>query len=454
MKKIIKKIIPKKLLNLRHFFWSWWGSVKYHHPSEELLVIGVTGTSGKTSTIHFLRQVLEHVGYKVGSLSTADFYVDGKLKLNDQKMTMLGKMQIQKYLREMVDKKCEIAIVETTSEGYLQYRHQFINYDIILLTNLYPEHIEAHGGFENYKAAKLGIFEYVSKLKDKNIGKTAIVNGKSEYAGEFLKFGFEKKIMFGEIPPLVGEVASRAGGVHLSKQNPLSASPYEGEGLLLSNIIVNKEGLSFTIGNEQYFAPLYGQHNAENLAGVIAAVKSLGINNEKIKQAIGKLTSPPGRLEFIPEANKFGFQVIVDYAFEPVALQKLYEVVALLEIKGKIIHVCGSTGGGRDKARREPIGKLVGEKANIVIVTNEDPYDEDPMDIIKQVSAGAQKVGKVLNKDLFEVLDRKEAIEKAIVMAQPEDLVLITGKGSEQKMCMANGKMIDWDDREVVRQFL
>lgn len=441
-RKILKQIIPRKLLNLRHFFWSWWGSVKCHHPSEELLVIGVTGTSGKTSTIHFLRQILESAGFKVGSLSTADFYVDGKLKLNDQKMTMLGRMQIQKYLREMVDKKCEIAIVETTSEGFLQYRHSFINYDMIMLTNLYPEHIEAHGGFENYKAAKLGIFEYVSKcnvnkelrIMNYESGKVAIVNGKSEYVEEFLNFNFSKKIKF-----------------------------------KVDDIQISKEGLNFIVDNEKYFAPLYGEHNAENLAAVIETVQSLGVDKEKIKTAIANLKSPPGRLEFISEAEKFGFQVIVDYAFEPVALAKLYEVVELLMEKtvrpttlglssgrrqGKIIHVCGSTGGGRDKARREPIGKMVGEKANIVIVTNEDPYDEDPIEIIKQVSAGAQKVGKILDKDLFEVLNRGEAIKKAIDIAQSDDLVLITGKGSEQKMCVANGKMVDWDDREEVRKCL
>lgn len=426
MKKVIKKIIPKKLLNLRHFFWSWWGSVKYHRPSEELLVIGVTGTSGKTSTIHFLRQVLEGAGFKVGSLSTADFYVDGKLKLNDQKMTMLGRMQIQKYLREMVDKNCEIAIVETTSEGFLQYRHSFINYDMIMLTNLYSEHIEAHGGFENYKTAKLGIFEYISKcnvnkelrIKNYESGKVAIVNGRSEYADEFLKFSFIKKIKF-----------------------------------QAENIQVSKEGLNFEVDGEQYFAPLYGEHNAENLVGVIAVAKSLNISEEKIKLALKNLQSPPGRLEFIPEAEKFGFQVIVDYAFEPVALAKLYKVVELLQPK-RIIHVCGSTGGGRDKSRREPIGKLVGAKADIVIVTNEDPYDEDPMEIIKQVSTGAQVVGKVLDQDLFEILDREEAIQKAIKIVQPDDLVLITGKGSEQKICVANGKMIDWDDREEVRKCL
>ena len=112
-----------------------------------------------------MRQILEFTGFKVGSLSTADFYIDGELKLNDKKMTMVGKYFIQEKLREMVNKKCDIAIVETTSEGYLQYRQRFINYDTIVLTNLYPEHLESHGGFENYKAAKLGIFEYVSKCR-------------------------------------------------------------------------------------------------------------------------------------------------------------------------------------------------------------------------------------------------------------------------------------------------
>lgn len=443
MKQLIKKILPKSILNLRHLFFAWWGSIKYHHPSEELLVIGVTGTSGKTSTIHFLRQVLEYAGYKVGSLSTADFYIDGELILNDKKMTMVGRYFIQEKLREMVDKKCDIAIVETTSEGYLQHRHKFINYDLIALTNLYPEHLEHHGGFENYKGAKLGIFEYVAKSKVKSqpssraqvegkskvikTKKMAIVNGKSEYADEFLNFNFEKKIKF-----------------------------------QADSIQASKEGLNFTVNNEKYFAPLYGEHNAENLACVIAIAKSLNISEEKIKQAIAKLKSPPGRLEFIPEAEVRGFRVIVDYAFEPKALQALYDVVDLIMGERtvrqaqdkKIIHVCGSTGGGRDKARREPIGHLVGEKADIFIITDEDPYDEDPLEIMQSVKKGALNVGKKEGEDLFVIINRGEAIKKALELAEAGDLVLVTGKGSEQKMCVAGGKMIDWDDREIVRKFL
>lgn len=441
MIKLLKKIIPKNILNLRHLFFAWWGSVRYQNPSEELLVIGITGTSGKTSTIHFLRQVLEMAGFRVGSLSTADFYIDGELKLNDKKMTMVGRYFIQEKLRQMLNKKCDIAIVETTSEGFLQYRHKFINYDTIVLTNLYPEHIESHGGFKNYKAAKLGIFEYVSRCKRKNRLKTydircksekmCVVNCNNEYYKEFLGFNFENKITFGFNSSVLGH-----------------------NSYVLDNVEAKADGLHFTINNEKYFAPIYGEHNAENLAAVVALAKSLNISEEKIKQAISQIKSPPGRIEFITEAEEKGFKVIVDYAFEPVALEKLYNVVNLLKSSGKIIHVCGSTGGGRDQARRKPIGRMVAEKADIFFVTDEDPYDEDPMEIIKQVSAGAQSVGKKLSIDLFEILDRREAIKKAIQIAKEGDLVLVTGKGSEQKMCVAGGKMIDWDDREIVREAL
>jgi len=504
LRQFFKKILPKSLLNLRHLFFAWWGSVKYNHPSEELLVIGITGTSGKTSTIHFLRQILEFAGFKVGSLSTADFYIDGELKLNDKKMTMVGRYFIQEKLREMVDKKCDVAIVETTSEGYLQHRHKFINYDTMVLTNLYPEHLEHHGGFENYKAAKLGIFEYVSKLKRKNfinrpplrgttggrvenqstppepplrgeglMMKTAIVNGDSEFANEFLNFEFENKFLFhtqnrppsfaeGRIRPLADRGTT---GGRVENQSTPPEPPLRGEGKQISNfqfsisnfiaedVLVNSDGLDFTVENITFHAPLYAEHNVSNLMAAISVAKSLDIEWEVIQKAVAKLTSPPGRIEFIKEAEIKGFKVIVDYAFEPVALASLYKVAELLKPK-RIIHVCGSTGGGRDKARREPIGKLVGEKANIFIVTDEDPYDENPLEIIKTVSKGAQRVGKKIGVDLFEILDRREAIKKAIELAGAGDLILITGKGSEQAMCITGDKMIPWDDREIAREIL
>lgn len=431
----IKKIIPKRMLGLIHLFYALYGAVKYHFPSEEMFVIGVTGTTGKSSVIHFLRQVLEAGGRKVGSLSTVDFYIAGETKMNDQKMTMLGKMQIQKYLREMADAGCDIAILETTSEGYLQSRHRFINYDTIILTDLYPEHIEAHGGFENYKKAKLNIFAYVAgcrkKLATRIRGfhadvadnadcmmKTAIVNGDNKYANEFLGFDFDKKILF-------------------SKNDAL-------------NCKVDEKGLHFSVGGTDFDARLYGEYNIVNLLIVIAAARELDISWSVIQKAIVDIKPAPGRIEFIKEAEERGFKVIVDYAFEPKALEGLYKVVELLK-PARVIHVCGSTGGGRDKSRRAPIGELVGQKADIVIVTNEDPYDEDPMEIIKHVSAGAQTAGKILDKNLFDVLDRRDAIAKALGMAKKGDLVLVTGKGSEQAI-VVNGKLMPWDDRDVVRE--
>ena len=451
MKKIIKKIFPKKFLNLRHLFFAWLGSVKYKYTSEELLVIGITGTSGKSTTTYLLRQLLESAGLKVGSLSTIDFYIAGEEKLNDQKMTMLGRMQIQKYLREMVEKKCDVAIVETTSEGRLQYRHSFINYDMMMLTNLYPEHIDSHGSFEAYKRAKLDIFEYVSKCRVKKLGnklsvnstlggpvfagKTAIVNCNNEYSPEFLEFNFENKIIFGN-------------------KNEKNYLENISEKILFSNASVDKDGLHFEIENHKFVAPMYGEHNIYNIVGAITVARELNISWEVLVKAVSNFKNVPGRNEFVTEAKDKGFQVIVDYAFEPVAMEKLYKVVELLKPIGRIIHVFGSTGGGRDRDRRFKLGEMIGKRADICIITDEDPYEDDPQEIIDDVALAVIKQGKELDKTVFKILDRKEAIGKAIEMAREGDLILITGKGSEQGMCIAGAKMIPWDDREFAREFI
>lgn len=423
-----------KMKNAIHFIYAWLGSIIYRHPSEDMLVIGITGTSGKSSTIHWLRQVLEAGGFTLGSLSTVDFYVAGRFQLNDQKMTMLGRMQIQKYLRKMADAGCQIAIVEMTSQGALQHRHRFINTDIMALTNLYPEHIEAHGGFEKYKKAKLRLFEYaamskrkIERLKNLKIGgqdgvvaKVAVVHGNNQYSEEFLNFPFDKKVRYG---------------------------------ITETNIHTTEDGIQFAIGSYRFHPRIYGAYNASNLACVIAIAKAIGMEWGTLVAAVNNLRGAPGRVEFIPEAEQLGFRVIVDYAFEPVALKGLYDIVRMLEPK-RVIHVLGAAGGGRDHARREPMGRLAGEKADIVIVTNEDPYDEDPMDIIHAVSSGAKAAGKKEGENLFEILDRGEAIQKAIRFAEPGDMVLVTGKGCEQRMCLAGGKMVPWDDRAMVRRHL
>lgn len=457
MKALIKKIIPRSILNLRHLVYAYWGAIRFRHPSRELYVIGVTGTSGKSTTTLLLRHILEAAGYTVGSLSTVDFYIAGKEQLNDQKMTMLGKAKIQEYLRKMVDHGCEVAIVEVTSEGAMQHRHRCINFDMAVMTNLYPEHIEHHGSFEKYKGWKLHIFKTIANCKHKyklseyntialcnektctdpfeKVLKVGIANANNEHIVDFLQYGFDQKFIYGFADQPWSKVDART--------NEIKAA----------NLDITQDGMSLSVNGHQIEAPLYGAHNAMNLITAVTCAHAMGVAWDVIARGTASLPAIPGRIEQIEEAKAHGFTAIVDYAFEPVALGNLYQVVDLFKPK-RVIHVLGGTGGGRDTARREPIGKIAGERADIVIVTDEDPYDEDPLQIMEMVAKGAEKAGKIREESLFIIPERQEAINKAVSIAKKGDMVLVTGKGSEQAMCLANGKKIPWDDRDAIRKGL
>lgn len=437
IKKFIKTITPKQIIDARHLFFAWYGAIKYNHPSKELLVIGITGTSGKSTTVSFLRELLEASGHTVGALSTVDFSIAGTSVLNDKKMTMLGHAKTQKYLRQMVDHGCDIAIIESTSQGSLQYRHRYINFDIFGITNLYHEHIEAHGGFEPYKQAKIEMFRYMASLERKHINnqkidKIAVVNADMLEHKEFIDFNFDKEVLFGTNIY-----------VDSSKNRELDYK--------YSEISQTKEGLRFKINNQNIVAPqVNGVHNAGNITCAAALAIAAGDQKETVLKHIKKLTSVAGRLEFIKEHKDQTFDVVVDYAFEPVAMEALYSTILPLHYK-KIIHVLGATGGGRDKSRRAPLGRLAGTHAAYVVITNEDPYDEDPRKIMNDVEVGVKDVGMKLSDEYCLILDRREAIKQAISQAKPGDIVLITGKGSEQGMCLANEQIVTWDDRQVAR---
>lgn len=452
--------LKRRLRNFLHYIYALYGAVKYRFPSKELFVIGITGTSGKSTTAYLLRQMLEAAGYTVGSLSTIDFYIAGEEKLNDQKMTMLGRGANHRYLRKMVDAGCDVAIVETTSEGALQHRHRYINYDTFIFTNLYPEHIESHGSFEHYKNTKLGILRYVTKSKKKfrfgkfervqvcrayecpgkervTIPKTLIAPLNNEHAEDVIATGFDQYYIFGR----------NDEPVYLSKDHIEAAAG----SAFANHVEVTAAGIALTFEKRSVTVPMYGVHNAQNVLAVCATALSLRVPWHTIFETIESFTNVPGRVEFIKEARGLGFDVIVDYAFEPVAMQALYDIVKKIA-PARVIHVCSATGGGRDTSRRDPIGRMAGSNADIVFVTDEDPYDEDPMQIIDAVATGAVAAGKKEGKDLFKILDRREAIQEAIAVAQEGDLILVTGKGSEQGMMVAGGKMIPWDDREIVRE--
>ncbi|MDI3496014.1 MAG: UDP-N-acetylmuramoyl-L-alanyl-D-glutamate--2,6-diaminopimelate ligase [Patescibacteria group bacterium] len=462
----IKKLIPRKFFQLLspayHFCLSFLAALFSRFPSRNLIVIGITGTAGKTSTAYLIYKMLNEAGYKTGLTSTAIFS-DGKREwLNDKKMTMPGRFFIQKMLKQMVANKCLFAIIETTSEGIKQFRHRFINYDTLIFTNLYPEHIESHGSFKKYKEAKGQLFSHLHRFNNKyvddklrvcqvknglkkidytRVKKTIIVNGDDKQASYFLNFWSEAKIIYSLNPQFAEEPLIKTLSSEFLVKDIVTIKGEVKE--------VSASGLKIKIADSFLDLSLLGDFNAKNVIAAYALGVSYSIADDKIIQGLKSVKSLVGKMELI-EAGQ-DFKAMVDYSFEPKALENLYSTIKLFSYN-KLIHVLGATGGGRDKARRPIMGKLAAQMADIVIITNEDPYDEDPLEIIKQVALGAKEGGKEEGKDLLLILDRREALKKAVMLAEKDDMVLVTGKGAEQFICLQNGKKMPWDDRKELKQ--
>ncbi len=424
----LKTAIPDSWKRPYHYLLARLASIWYGNPSKKLIVIGVTGTNGKTTTTYLISKALEASGFKTGCTTTAILKVGDREWLNKTKMTMPGRFFLQRVLRQMVDAGCRYAVIETSSQGLLQHRHIGINYDVAVFTNLTPEHIEAHGGFENYKRAKLQLFEYLNRTPAKTIDgrkiqKYAVLNTDSGYADDFAQKVRPDQIVWYGID--------------------------HARGIVASDVQLNGDGSVFRVHDTFISLHLPGRYNIENALASLAVCQALGIDSKHAAKKIGSVTRVPGRFEKVDVGQPW--TVIVDYAPEPESFKRLYEALALVP-HARVIHVLGSCGGGRDIARRPILGRLAGEKADLVIVTNEDPYDDDSNLIINQVAAGALEKGKVENQTLFKITDRREAIFKAMELAQPHDLVVLTGKGCEPWICLAQGQKIPWDEVAVAKE--
>jgi len=408
---LIKKKVPKWMLAWYHMTMPFLGALIYRFPSKKIKVIGITGTNGKTTTAELTALALKGAGYKIGLLSSVRFEIAGKSRPNLLKMTMPGRMIIQKILREAVDAKCDYMVLEVTSEGIKQFRHLFINFEVALITNLSPEHIESHGGFENYKKAKSELFKITLK--------NHILNLDDEHFNYFFKFSAQRKIGY-------GTKTSRKGI----------------ESIIANNCSVNFSGINFTVDKVNFHLNLLGEFNIYNALAAISIAKSQGIELDVIRNSWKELQVVEGRME---EVISNPFRVFVDYAFTPNALNKVYQTIKNDFFPSKMICVLGACGGGRDKWKRSVLGEIAAKYCDRVIITNEDPYDEDPLEIMEQVARGAGKKGEIIT-------DRKEAIFKSIKEARNGDVVIITGKGSEPWMCVSNNKKIPWDDRKIVEE--
>ena len=421
--KLIKKFIPKTLLLKYHYllaiFFNWY----CRYPSRKIIVVGITGTNGKTSTSILLRDILQASSVKTGLIGTAQISIGEDIKPNDKHATMIGRGFIQKQLRKMVDVGCKVAIIETTSEGIKEHRQIGIEYDILLFTNLTPEHLESHGGsFEKYKETKLKIFKDLHNRYKKNIPKTIIVNSDDPHSSEFINNTAEQKLSFG-----INSGDLRAENVSVGRS------------------------ISFSLDGKVYKAPLIGRFNVYNALGAVAIAKVLSVDDEQIVKGLEKTKGIPGRMELIDEGQEFS--VFVDYAHEGEGLRNALTTLQDIRKNNKLISIVGGVGGGRDKRNRFEIGKVASELSDIVVVTNVDPYEDDPLEIINDVVNAAVKNKSVLNQNLFAEENRRDGIAKAFSLARDGDVVIVTGKGAELTMMVPDGH-IAWDERKIVRNIL
>jgi UDP-N-acetylmuramoyl-L-alanyl-D-glutamate--2,6-diaminopimelate ligase len=407
-----RKIIPlkifKKLQPAYHFALAFLAALVYRFPSRKIFVLGVTGTKGKTSTLEILSAILEEAGFKTALASTLRFKIDRESENNRLKMTMPGRFFVQRFLRRAVKEKCDYALLEMTSEGAKQFRHKFISLNALIFTNLSVEHIESHGSFEKYLEAKLKFAKVLEKSKKKR--KIIIANTDDKNAHHFLNINVAEKHEF---------------GLRL-------AEPHK----------VGKEGLEFTIDNEKITSPLSGEFNLYNILAAVSFAKAQGIGVGVIKRAVEKFSGISGRMEEIDEGQDF--KVIVDYAHTPDSLEKVYEVFQ----SAPKVCVLGAAGGGRDKWKRPEFGRIASRHCQRIILTNEDPYDEDPAAIVEDIAKG-------ISEPVYEiVIDRREAIRKAIGQAKTGSVVIITGKGTDPYIMGPDGSKLPWSDAGVAREEL
>lgn len=431
IRKFFRRLVPKSLAALYHGLRARAASIAAGVPSRKLLVIGVTGTKGKSTTVAMLAHCLTALDERVAFSSTVQWGLLGKTWPNRSKMTMPGRGELQKFLRRAATAGCTAVVLEVSSEGLAQGRHQGILFDAAVFLNLTPEHVESHGSFQAYRMAKEKLFGSLKRswrktLQGKRVKTVIAANVDDPLAFSFLRHAADVHVGFTQTESPVRDVP----GLHVLRATQVQSTASKS---------------TFHLGQEACTIPLLGAFNVENALAALAALDGLGYDRARAAAALGTFSSVPGRMEEVMLNSPF--RVFVDYAHEPASLQAAYAAARLLK-PTRLLVLLGAQGGGRDVAKRSVMGALAAEHADLVMVTNEDPYDENPENIIADVATAAESVGKA---QVLRITDRGEAIARLLKLAQPGDVLLLTGKGGEQVMAVAHGQLIPWDDRAIIK---
>lgn len=423
---MIKKLIPMSLFRAieptGHLLEAMLLHALAGSPARGLKVIGVTGTNGKTSTTFMIHRMMHNSGLKVGMMSTVAYGVGDNIKPQIQHMTNVSVPELIKRLKWMKSQGAEWLVLETTSHALAQHRVWGIPYSVVVMTNVTHEHLDYHGTFARYLDAKLELFRLTNRNKDGlQIGVVNAEDPNAELFSQAVKTAVTYGVEKGDL---------RAKQVKLSPAGSQFAA---------------------VVGEDEYLinCHLPGSFNVSNALATVAVGRAIGLDRKQIEEGIAALEGVEGRMTKIDEGQ--GFDVIVDFAHTPDSFEKLFKDLKPL-VKGKLIVLFGSA-GRRDEAKRAVQGRLAGEFADEVVITEEDDRDIDGQAIMNQIAGGAEEAGKVRNKNLFLVHDRTEAINFAIKRAKNGDTVLLLGKGHEKTIERADGEH-PWDEIAATRKAL
>jgi len=388
----------------------------YDNPSRELTVVGVTGTNGKTTTVHCVRSILEAAGRPAGIMGTLGHRI--KDSVEHGPFTTPEAPELHGLMRRMVEKGLACCVMEVSSHALMLSRADNVDFDIVVFTNLSRDHLDFHGTPARYKAAKMLLFGIGDKGRFLGDNRRAVVN--------------------------VGD----ATGKEIADLTPLPTLTYSaaGEADVQGRILELVEtgiSLEVTCGGKTTTvrSGLRGRMNAENVLAAFAVATALGIDREAVKAGIAQVEGLPGRMEFIEGPGRLA---VVDYAHTPDALERLLDDVRRVS-KGIVICVFGC-GGDRDPGKRPEISSRAGRLADIVIVTSDNPRTEDPRSIIGDIEKGLHPGTR------YEVIpDRAEAIYRAVTLSAPDDVIVVAGKGHEDYQLIGDSR-VHFDDREVVKR--
>jgi len=407
---------------------AWMADTFYEHPSRKLGVIGITGTKGKSTTTNLIAELFQRAGLKSGLMSTLNFRIGDHDWENETRQTTQESLENHALLAEMVRQQARYAAIETSSHGLALHRVTGIVYDVGIATNITSEHLEFHGTVEQYRRDKARLFEGLDPAAEKGLGvqKAAILNRDDSSYDYLLPFCRVPVITYGiDHPADVRAVDLRLSG---------SASRFR---------------IVTPAGEMQIETPLIGRFNVYNCLATLCAGYTQSISLENMRDTLAHISGIPGRMERIDCGQPF--TVIVDYAHTPDSLEQVFRLLRPLT-PGRVIAVFGSA-GERDTQKRPKQGEVSAKLADLTFLTDEDCREEDPEKILHEIATGALEAGAKIDKNLWLIVDRRQAIAAAFDAARPGDTVLLAGKGHEH--CIIVGReMLPWDEREVARELL